>query len=156
ASRDPISLLERGWNTGRIPHRQAAISAAKEWPKTNAEANARLERILLAGAGDIDVSVREMALGSLSDRKHSELPLLIRRQLLDADPELRLLALEYLRKEKPEQAFGPVISLLDDPDLKVVASADAALRRWTGQDFGIRIAQVISSKDASGRAPATS
>ena len=43
------------------------------------------------------------------------------------------------------------MALLDDPDLQVAALADAALRRWTGQDFGIRVVQAISKKDDSGR-----
>src|SRR5205823_1561734 len=39
----------------------------------------------------------------------------------------------------------------EDADLKVAASAGLALREWVGQDFGIRIAQILPKKDDSGR-----
>ena len=49
--------------------------------------------------------------------------------------------LQYLRKQDPSAALGAVFNLLDDPDLRVVTTADSALRNWTGEDFGIRISQ---------------
>jgi len=61
--------------------------------------------------------------------------------LRDADPQMRLLGLQYLRKLDPSAALPAVFHLLDDPDLRVVTTADSALRNWTKQDFGIRISQ---------------
>ena len=41
-----------------------------------------------------------------------------------------------------------MIGLLDDPDLRVVTSAEVALMHWTGQDFGVRIHLAIPSSEA--------
>ena len=57
----PLSLMERGWSTAKIPHRQAVMNLLKDWPQKTPSANENIEKILLAGARDVDASVRELA-----------------------------------------------------------------------------------------------
>jgi thiol-disulfide isomerase/thioredoxin len=66
-------------------------------------------------------------------------PRLAAALLRDADPEMRLLGVQYLRKQDAAIALPSVFNLLDDPDPRVVATADSALRNWTKQDFNIRM-----------------
>ena len=127
------------------------MSFLKDWLQTNALVGNSFEKAVLAGAVDVDASVRELAFGILAACRHPQLRSLAFEQLQNADPQIRLLGLEHLRKEKPAHGLPAVILLLDDPDLTVAASAGIALWRWTGQDFGIRIARAIQTKDNLGR-----
>jgi thiol-disulfide isomerase/thioredoxin len=94
---------------------------------------------------DPDMSVRELALATLQSRADPDLFRCARAQLQDPDPLVRQLGLEYLRQLNGQQGVPVVIGLLDDPDLRVVASAEVALMRWTGQDFGVRTHLAIPS-----------
>jgi len=61
---------------------------------------------------------------------------------------MRLLGVQYLRKQDAAIALPLVFNLLDDHDPRVVTTADAALRNWTKQDFKIRVAH--ANLNASG------
>jgi thiol-disulfide isomerase/thioredoxin len=74
-----------------------------------------------------------------------------RAQLQDPDPLVRQLGLDYVRQTNAQQGVPVAIGLLDDPDLRVVASAEVALMRWTGQDFGVRMHLAIPSGEAGHR-----
>jgi len=52
---------------------------------------------------------------------------------------MRLLGVQYLRKQDAATALPSVFNVLDDPDPRVVVTADSALRNWTKQDFNIRM-----------------
>ena len=137
----PFVFLQRVWNAQKIPHRSLVATYLKENAGARPELYRQAEPLLLSAALDVDASVRELALGTLAEQKHPDLPRLAAALLRDADPQMRLLGLQYLRKQDPSAALGAVFNLLDDPDLRVVTTADSALRNWTGEDFGIRISQ---------------
>ncbi len=140
-------LLVAAWNTGKIPHRQLVIDRIKRQASPRSPLDLRLEKLLLDGALDVDMNVREMALGALATAKHSALPQLATRQLSDPDPQVRLLGLQHLSRAPMTQGLPVLIRLLDDPDLKVAASAEAAIRRWTNLDFGVRVTDAMGKRD---------
>jgi hypothetical protein len=125
----PASLILKAWNTQKIPHRQAVMSFLKDWVQTNALAGNSFEKAVLAGAVDVDASVRELAFGTLSVCRHPELRSLAFEQLRNADPQIRLLGLEHLRKEKPAHALPAVIPLLDG-NSSDFASFRAGVQKW--------------------------
>jgi thiol-disulfide isomerase/thioredoxin len=147
--RNPAPILKRVWVSGKIAHRQKVVELLKTQAFAKPDWFEQMEPILIEAAEDPDASVRELALAALFTAKHPELPRLAARQLSDPDPQLRLLGLQYLRSSGAA-AVPLAIQLLDDPDLRVVTSADAALRKWTGNDFGLRIAQSIPKRNSAG------
>jgi thiol-disulfide isomerase/thioredoxin len=60
---------------------------------------------------------------------------------------VRLLGLNYLRKTEPQLAVPILIPLLDDRDLRVVAEAEVALMRWSGEDYGVRARLALPSQE---------
>src|SRR6266511_469252 len=142
---DPFPLLQRVWNTQKVLHRALVALYLKENAGAHPELYRRAKPLLLSAAFDVDASVRELALATLAQQKHSELPRLAIALLRDLDPEMRLLGLQYLRKQEPATALPVVFQSLDDPDPRVITSADSALRNWTKQDFGVRINQALSN-----------
>ncbi|MEO8428006.1 MAG: redoxin domain-containing protein [Verrucomicrobiota bacterium] len=150
-TRDPVALLEKLWNTGKIVHRQFVSGYLKDQSSAKFQLDDRTRSLLMAGTRDADLSVRELAFGALTSHKFPGTTSLAGEQLRDPDPQVRLLGLQYLQKAGPQKVLRVVFALLDDPDLSVVTSADAALRKWTGQDFGIRISQSIPVKSSSQR-----
>jgi thiol-disulfide isomerase/thioredoxin len=146
---DPVPVLERLWDTGKVPHREMVISFLRDHATTNANWFTNAQKLLWAGTSDPDMSVRELALATLQLRGDARLFDCAVAQLQDPDPLVRLLGLEYLRKFDAHRALPIVIGLLDDPDLRVVATSEVALMRWTGQDFGVRAVLAISSNENS-------
>src|SRR5881409_3554434 len=138
---DSFAVLRRIWDTQKIPHRVLVAAYLKENAGARPELYRQAASLLVSAALDVDGSVRELALATLAQQKHPDLPRLAAALLRDADPQMRLLGLQYLRKQDPSAALGAVFNLLDDPDLRLVTTADSALRNWTKQDFGIRISQ---------------
>jgi len=142
---DPFPLLQRVWNTQKVLHRALVALYLKENAGAHPELYRRAKPLLLSAAFDVDASVRELALATLAQQKHPALPRLAIALLHDLDPEMRLLGLQYLRKQDPLTALPVVFQSLDDPDPRVVARADSALRNWTKQDFGVRINQALNN-----------
>lgn len=140
-ARDPAALLQRLWQTDKIPHRVLAITYLKEHANTDSALLGRLESLLLAAAKDGDLEVRELALQTLAARRHPELPRLAQEQLRDVDPAARVLGLTHLRKAGDARLVPMVVPLMDDPNPLVVVHAALVLRQWTGEDFGVRISQ---------------
>src|SRR6266516_7948629 len=140
-AKDRFAFLQRIWNSKKIPHRALVATYLKDNVDTYPGLYRRAEALLICATLDVDASVRELALATLAQQKHPALPRLGAVLLRDADPHMRLLGVLYLRKQEASAALGPVFSLLDDPDLRVVTTADSALRNWTKQDFGVRINQ---------------
>ena len=145
-SADPVDFLNRSWATGKITHRQLVSAFLRSSAVTNAEWFARAEPLVLAGTADADMSVRESALAVLETRRSPRLFEKARAQLGDIDPMLRLLGLDYLRKTDPQLAVPAVVTMLDDPDLRVVAHAEVALMRWSGADFGVRMHMAVPAQ----------
>lgn len=147
-SDDPVSLLNHCWATGKIIHRQLVMAFIKEHGETNPPLYARAEPLVFAGATDGDASVRELALATLEAGRSPRLFEFAEAQLDDLDPMLRLRGLDYLRKADQQQAVPVVMRLLDDSDLRVVAGAEVALMRWSGEDFGVRSKLALAPQDA--------
>ncbi|MCC6231978.1 MAG: TlpA family protein disulfide reductase [Verrucomicrobiales bacterium] len=127
------------WTTGRIPHRRVAFTDAlhhrpllpqlvPEWVREAAQ--------------DPDSALRELALGSLSPPTPAQAGEVIHPQLVNADPELRLLALQTLRRAGHPGWTPVVLPFTSDPDPTVVLAADSLLRRWTGIDSGLRFSSL--------------
>jgi hypothetical protein len=95
-ARDPAHMVLAAWATGKIVHRQAAIRRLATPEAFPSPLPTPLETILLVGALDPDLNVRETALSGLRNRGHSALGSLAAAQLEDVDPELRLLGLRHL------------------------------------------------------------
>ena len=146
ASNDPIDMLNRCWATGKITHRRLVAGFLKDNARVQAPWLARAEPLLLAGVSDADVSVRELALAALEAQQSPRLFECAKAQLVDLDPSVRLLGLDYLKNAEPRRAVPVVIRMLDDPDLRVVARAEVALMRWSGEDFGVRMRLAVVSQ----------
>jgi thiol-disulfide isomerase/thioredoxin len=121
-----------------VPHRQLVVSFLRNQSTRKPSWFGRIHPLLWEAATDPDMSVRESALATLQSAADPSLFEVACAQLSDPDPLARQLGLDYLRRLEAQQAFPTVIKLLDDPDLRVVASAEVALMHWTGQDFGVR------------------
>jgi len=149
-SPDPVRFLKRSWATGEVSHRRLVATFLKESAVSHPTWFALAEPLLLAAATDADASVRELALQTLELSHSPRLFEMAVAQMRDLDPMVRLLGLEYLRKTEPERAVPVTIRLLDDPDLRVATSAEAALMRWSGKDFGVRMRLAVASEGTDG------
>jgi thiol-disulfide isomerase/thioredoxin len=146
-ARDPAQTIRGLWDTRKIPHRQVAIRQlviAENLPSPLPEA---LESMLVTGALDPDMSVRETALSGLRNHGHPAALALAAAQLDDVDPELRLLSLRHLKAANPQAGLPLVIPLLDDPDLRVVGSALKWIERWAREDFGVSLADTVKVRN---------
>jgi thiol-disulfide isomerase/thioredoxin len=142
-SPEPEMAILDAWNAGKIVHRQFAIRQLSAGDVSGKSLSPELEGMLLSGALDPDMNVRESALQGLSRHRHSALPALAAAQLRDPDPELRMLGLNHLKHAPPELGVAQVAPLLDDPDLRVAARAIKLLEQWFGQNFDIKLADAV-------------
>lgn len=147
AASNPGKLIQRLWDEGGIVHRQVAIRAVSRMNPTG-PLDPGLERVLVAGALDLDLGVRETALSALFARQHPLHTALAARQLSDVDPQVRLLGLQHLRRSPQETGMPLAMSMLDDADPRVVVSAIKMLERWSGEDFGVHLSDTVPQKDA--------
>ncbi|PYJ60170.1 MAG: hypothetical protein DME24_10425 [Verrucomicrobia bacterium] len=138
-AKDPFVFLQQLWGSEKIPHRELVAGYLKDKAGIDPELLKRAEPLLISATRDADMSVRELTLATLAKQKHPALPRVAAALLGDTDPQMRLLGIQYLRKQAAANALPLVFGLLDDPDLKLVTMADAALRNWTQQDFGVRV-----------------
>ena len=145
--RNPAPFLERLWRTDRIPHRLLAMSFIKQHVQADPALFAQVESLVLAAVSDPDLEVRTLALETLEAKQDPRLLPLAKAQLRDADSHGRILGLTVLRKQGSANLVPVVIPLLGDPDPAVIVAAANTLRYWTGQDFGIRTAQVIRASN---------
>lgn len=140
---DARSALLAAWNSGKIVHREVAMATVARLYPREAALPADMEAMALAGALDPDANVRESALSFLRARNHPDMVALALGQTADPDQRLRLLGLNQLRWSPPDAAIHRVAALLDDPDLAVVGLCLKLLERWSGQQFGSRLADTV-------------
>lgn len=148
-SSDPLKLLQACWATGKIVHRELVAGFLAESAATNPRWLVQAEPLLLSATTDADESVREVAMGVLEAVRSPWLFECAQAQLKDVDPMMRLLGVTYLQRADPKHAVPVMMRLLDDPDLRVVAGAEVALMRWSGQDFGVRLRLAMGKPDGS-------
>jgi len=147
ASPDRPAAILAAWNTGKIVHRQVAAREVSRAFPAGQSLPAELESIALAGALDVDMNVREAALGILRDRNHSALPSLAVAQLQDPDPQVRLLGLNYLKRANANIGVPTIIPLLDEDDPLIVATALKLLENWSGENFGVKLRDTASTEN---------
>ncbi len=140
---DRINVLERMWRSGNMTARVFVLDYLKVRLHTEPALVSRTEKIVKEAAFDPDLSVREPALNILAQQKLPESRTLIRSQLTDADPAVRVLGLQQLQRIAESKDVQSAIRLLDDSDPRVVVQASSLLRKVTGYDSGIRAGDAL-------------
>ncbi len=144
ASPDRPAAILAAWNTGRIVHREAAIREISRSFPVGQFLPSELESIVLTGALDVDMNVRETALGMLRERNHAALPALAAAQLRDPDPQVRLLGLNHLKRADANIGVPTILPLLEEDDPLIVATALKLLENWSGENFGVKLRDTAS------------
>ena len=142
-AQDPVRTIRALWDSGKVPHRQVASRRLMVAENLLSPLPAELETILLAGALDPDMNVRETALSGLRNHRHPAFLSLAAAQLDDVDPELRLLGLNHVKSVDAQIGLSLTFPLLDDPDPRVVGTALKWIERWTGENFDVSLADTI-------------
>lgn len=137
---DPRAALLAAWNSGKIVHREVAISSIRRVFPNDQSLPSEFESIVLAGALDPDMNVRETALGILRERNHPAAFALAAEQLKDPDQQVRLLGLNHLKYAAPSVGIPFVAALLNDPDIAVLGMSVKLLENWSAEKFGVKLA----------------
>ena len=135
--------LERMWRSGNITVREFVINYLNTRLRTESFLLEQMQAIVNEAAYDSDLDTREPALNVLAKINRPESLDLLRQQLTDVDPAIRVLALQQLQQAANSNDVSAAIRLLDDPDPRVVVSAGSLLRRVTRQDFGLKVTQAL-------------
>ena len=144
---DPRAALLMAWNSGKIVHREVAIHEFQLVFPDNLPLPPKFQSLLVSAAQDPDVNVRELALGVLKARKDPYFMALAAAQLRDADPQTRLLGVTSLKQATASVGVPLAAGLLDDADLRVVGMSSKLLENWSGENFGIRLADTIPGEN---------
>ena len=140
---DPRAALLAAWNSGKIVHREVAISSLRRIIPNDQPLPPEFESMVLAGALDPDMNVRETALGILRERQHPALTALAAEQLKDPDQQVRLLGLNHLKQAAPAVGVPFVAALLDDADIAVLGMSLKLMENWSGAKFGAKMADAV-------------
>lgn len=135
-STDPISIYQKFWETGKIPHRLAAMRAFNRGADLGEQDEA--PAWVYDAALDSDFHVRELAIGILAAVRDPELERVVHAWLLDPDPELKRLGLRQARTSGFTNLSHTIAPLLNHPDIRVRIAAASNFRLWTDNDFGVR------------------
>lgn len=144
---DPQASLLLAWNSGKIIQREVAISELRNVFPDGQPLPPKFESLLLSAALDPDVDVRETAFGILRERHDPALLALAAAQLHNVDQSLRLLGLQQFKSAPAAVGVPLVAPLLDDPDPAVAGWSAKLLENWSGQDFGIKLADTVQVED---------
>ena len=142
-SPNPPEALLAAWHSGKIVHREVAIRELGRLFPASQPLPPEFESVLLAAALDPDVNVCETALGILRERKHPALTALAAEQLNDPDQQVRLLGLYYLKEAAPATGVPLAAGLLNDTDAAVVGLSVKLLEQWSGEKFGVKLADTV-------------
>lgn len=146
---ESLFWLQRFWDTEKLPHRYLVLSHLKE-TASQQPLEPKAKQIVIEALYDVDNGVRELALGLLDITQPDDFEQHLQRQLRDTDQALKIKVLRYLRAEDHRALLPDVIALLDDREPTVQASAASLLRRWTGNDFGMRNVDAVSKTQDTG------
>lgn len=145
-SSSPDRAIESAWNTRRIVHREVAMQQIHRLYGAKKSLPPVIERILLKGALDPDLNVRETAMSVLVGRSHPSIPTLATVQLSDPDPEIRRLGLDALRRSRWSDP-APLVAYTHDSDPQVVALAIHLIERIAGTNFGVDLVDAVPTHD---------
>ncbi|MBI1177720.1 redoxin domain-containing protein [bacterium] len=132
----PLQVIERFYDTGKIPHRLAALRAL-----SSSDLVSHLKPMpawLREAALCPDFQVRELTLGLVRYLDKEEATPLVRAGLLDVDPDLKFVAIRAAVAGGMTNLITDVAALLNNDSLNIQIAAATALREWTGQDYGVR------------------
>jgi len=128
SSPKPSSILQRFWNTQKIPHRTMTVQYLFRQALNTAQLDEYQVAILKTAVLDGDESVRELALSALNATDNQEIIKIALDQLGDIDPQVRLSGIQVLRRREDPSLLPVLYTRLDDPDWMVVTSAASVLR----------------------------
>jgi thiol-disulfide isomerase/thioredoxin len=138
-SNDRAAAIRAAWDSGKIVQREAAASEILRSFGPGERLPAELESIVLAGAIDPDMDVRETSLQILQNRNHPMLASLAAAQLRDPDPQVRILGLDHLAHVGANVGVPVVIPVLEDDDPLIVVKGLKLLERWGAGPFGVTL-----------------
>ena len=141
AAADHQAAVQRAWDSGKIVHREVAIRWLSRLIPAGEPIPAELESLVLAATLDPDASVREAAMAIVRAHKYPALAAICAAQIRDSDPQVRLLGLDHLNGVSPLTGIPIIIPLLDDPDPLIVVRGLKLLENWTGEKFGVTLAE---------------
>ena len=146
---DPTHRIQALWKTGHIPHRHIALRFLKEQVADQPDLLSKNHSLIWEATRDPDFSNRELALGIISETEPQNIKPLLLDLLGDRDQGTRLRALRFISNMEDKSWIPIFIELLGDTDPMVVAHTAAKLRRWTNQDFGVRMLHAIVGKEGT-------
>lgn len=146
----PGPLLRRFWETGGVVHRTRVLNYIKARQAGEQAWSNEVNGLILEGAFDEDLSLRELALGMLKQRSLPDFANAAKSQLTEPDPEARLLGLKFLPRPVGKECMPMLLGLLDDSDLQVASATAVMLQLMTGEDFGVRRAQTLFRIEVDG------
>ena len=135
--------LKRMWSGGNLTVRAFVMNHLRTRLHAEPSLINRMDDIVREAARDPDLYTREPALIILAESDRPEFQRLLRQQLTDPDPAVRVLVLQQLQRFANSNDVPAVIGLLDDSDPRVVVQAAGLLRKTTGLDFGIRVTHAL-------------
>lgn len=145
--------LERMWRSGNLIVRRFVAEYLKSHLRTAPDLVLATQSIVIEAARDPDLDVREPVMSILADDQRGDFQMLLRQQLSDADPGVRVLALQQLQRVASSNDVPIAVQLLDDSDARVVVQAALLLRKTMGVDFGIRASHALPKFTRSDEAP---
>lgn len=140
---DRARTLERMWRSGNLTARLFVAEYLMAHLHSEPALVTQMETIVTEAAFDTDVAVRERALNILAQPQRPDFLVLLRQQLSDADPAVRVLGLQQLQRIADSNSVPAAVRLLDDSDPRVIVAAALVLRRVTGLDFGIKTSHAL-------------
>ena len=141
AAADHRAAVQRAWDSGKIVPREVAIRRLSRLMPAGEPIPAELESLVLAASLDPDASVREAAMAIVRAHKYQALAAICVAQIRDTDPQVRLLGLDHLNGVSPLTGIPIIVPLLDDSDPLIVVRSLKLLENWTGQKFGVTLAE---------------
>lgn len=146
-AKDRQAAIRAFWNTKKIVPREAAIRQLLQFIPSGEPIPAQMESWVCAAALDPDMDVRETAIEILREHHDQALAAICVAQLRDSDPEAQLLGLENLKQAGANVGVPSVIPLLQDSDPRITAKALKLLENWTGQRFGVKLADTVPTEN---------
>lgn len=132
-----LTMTRKLWATGRLTHRRAVIEFLRNEIVGRPQLMKQNEAMLLEAVHDPDYSLRELIITGL---KFAGIPAwkeAARAQLNDADPAIKIYAMNCLRVGRVTNAVPKIGALLDDSEVRVQMAAAITLERFWEEDFGL-------------------